>query len=114
MREQTTFTFGEVTPVEPVEDETLSERWERFHKLNPHVYDAIVEQARLAKRYGATRIGIKFIFERLRWLHMVSTQGDPFLLNNSYTAFYARAVMANEPDLAGIFETRIQTNERDR
>lgn len=108
MREQATLPFHEITPVEPIEDESLFDRWRRFHETNPQVYDAVVEQARLAKSHGATRIGIAFIFERLRWLHMVSTQGDPFLLNNSFRAFYAREVMENEPDLEGIFEVRTQ------
>ena len=29
-----------------------------------------------------------------------------FVLNNNYTALYARRIMANEPDLDGVFRLR--------
>lgn len=37
--------------------------------------------------------------------------GDEYKLNNDYRAFYARLLMANEPELAGFFETRGEDNE---
>lgn len=38
--------------------------------------------------------------------HKLQTQGDEYRLNNVYTAFYARLLMDNEPELQGFFETR--------
>ncbi len=84
----------------------LAVRFELFHLANPRVYYELVMLARRAKRTGAARVGIGQLFEVLRWRHMLRTQGDEFKLNNSFRAFYARMIMANEPDLDGFFETR--------
>lgn len=36
----------------------------------------------------------------------MSTSDPDFKLNNSYRAYYARLIMAQEPDLAGLFALR--------
>lgn len=84
----------------------LGVRFYIFHAENPHVYDEIVLLARRAKRTGASKIGMKQLFEVLRWRRMLATKGDEFKLNNDYTACYARLIMDREADLAGMFETR--------
>jgi hypothetical protein len=78
----------------------------RYHAENPQVYAALVRFALEAKRSGRRRLGMKAVFERLRWWSVIETAGDEFVLNNNYTAWYARLVMAQEPELAGFFETR--------
>jgi hypothetical protein len=88
-----------------LEAATLAERFEQFHAANPHVYAALVRRARRAKARGY-RPGIQCLFELLRWSHGMSTRGDEFLLNNNFAAYYARAIMAHEPDLEGFFEVR--------
>lgn len=90
----------------PDERVPLQVKFEAFHYANPHVYTELVMLARRAKRTGASKVGIGQLFEVLRWRHMLSTQGDEFLLNNSYRAFYSRMIMDREPDLGGFFETR--------
>lgn len=84
----------------------LREHFESFHRENPHVYGRLVEMAREAKRRGIEKWGMKRLFEVIRWEHAIRTRGECVKLNNNYTAFYARRVMADHPDLDGFFETR--------
>lgn len=85
----------------------IDEQFARFHADNPHVYDTLVRLAREAHAAGRNRIGIGMLWERLRWELLVTTTGDTaYRLNNNLRSRYARAIMANETDLAGIFETR--------
>lgn len=85
----------------------LNVRFATFHADNPHVYEQLVQLARRATGRGARRIGMKQLFEVLRWRAMLATSDpDGFKLNNDYTAPYARLIMETEKDLAGIFETR--------
>lgn len=83
----------------------LAVRFAEFHAKNPHVYAELAMLARRAKRTGAAKIGIGQLYEVLRWRHMLATRGDEYLLNNDWRAGYARLLM-QEPDLAGMFETR--------
>ena len=87
-------------------DTPIGERFRAFHSANGHVYLAIVSLARELKRQGCGRLGMKMIFEQLRYRHFLATRGDKWKLNNVYTAEYARLVMEQEPDLAGMFEVR--------
>jgi len=91
----------------------IQQRFERFHLLNPGIYDLIVNVARDLKERGFSRCGMKFIFERLRWLYALETQGEEFKLSNDFTAFYARLVMHREPELRGFFKLREQRIEYD-
>lgn len=84
----------------------LDVRFVEYHHANPHVYAAIVRMFREWKAAGHERIGIGMVFEVLRWQHGLRAAGDQFAVNNSMRSRYARLVMANEADLAGIFETR--------
>lgn len=88
-------------------EQTLSERFAEFHAANPHVYTQLVELARQQHTYAGRRhLGIAQLFEVLRWKHSISTNTSDFKLNNSYRSFYAREIMQNEADLAGVFEIR--------
>lgn len=91
---------------ERVAGSSIAERFRSFHALNPHVYEAVVSLARELKRQGWSKAGMKQIFEQLRWRYSLSTRGDKWRFNNSYTAYYARLVMSRETDLEGFFETR--------
>lgn len=85
---------------------TIEERFAAFHGRNPQVYRALRDMALEAKRRGNRQYGMKGLFEVLRWQHAMQTHGDPFKLNNNYTALYARLLMDNEPELADFFELR--------
>lgn len=85
---------------------SIQERFDAFHKANPHVYTALRRLALAARSRGIQRYGIKGIFEQLRWQYAIQTAGDEYRLNNVFSSRYARLLMQNEPALAGFFETR--------
>jgi hypothetical protein len=85
---------------------TLDQAFWEFHRKNPGVYTKLVEMATDAKHLGKRRIGMKMLFEVIRWEHLVHTRGDAFALNNNYTSRYVRIIEENHPELAGLFETR--------
>lgn len=93
------------------ETSSLERQFLRFDELNPHVNDMIVKIAFELKRRGFKRAGMKMIFERLRWLWAMQTQGEDYKLNNNYTAFYARKVMREHQELEGFFKTRVQRHQ---
>lgn len=79
----------------------------QFHDANPVVYDRLVFLARDLVARGHRKIGIKMLFEVLRWHHMTTIgDADGFKLNNNYHALYARLIMFREADLDGLFELR--------
>lgn len=87
--------------------ETIEERFEVFHQQNPHIYRNLVSLARIMRRAGRTRISMKLLFERLRWEYQVRAESDDaYEINNDYTSRYSRLIMAQCPDLVGLFETR--------
>lgn len=90
---------------------TIQQKFDEFHRNNPHVYDALVRLARQAQRRGHSKIGIELLFAIVRWEHMMTTTDQSgFKLNDHYTSRYARLIMEREPDLRGIFRTRKLTS----
>ena len=73
--------------------------------------DALVHLARDMRGTGRRTVGIAMLWEVLRWQHTRNTRDghSEFKLNNSYRAHYARRIMDEHPDLAGIFNLRKQT-----
>jgi hypothetical protein len=91
---------------------TAAERFQAFHKANPHVLATIIEKALRLKRAGRTRWGLKAIFESMRYDYAVAVDSaDGFKLNNNYTRPYAELVMKAEPALQGFFLMRTQRGE---
>lgn len=85
---------------------TLDEAFWKFHKQNPQVYRKLVEMTKKAKFVGKQRIGMKMLFEVIRWEHLVHTRSDDFALNNNYTSRYVRMLSDEYPELADMFEIR--------
>jgi hypothetical protein len=86
---------------------TTEQRFADFHEANPLVYSELVKAARqFRQQTGRQRCGMSLLFGRVRWVLSLQTKGDVFRLNNDYLPFYSRLVMAQEPDLAGMFDTR--------
>ena len=77
-----------------------------FHRDNPNVYARLVSLARKARAHGRSQIGMKHLWEVLRWEMMFETNAPDFKLNNNFSSRYARLIMGQERDLAGFFETR--------
>lgn len=84
----------------------LDRQFAEFHAANPRVYEELVVLARQAKAVGRHKIGIKMLYEVVRWHRFISTVGDEYKVNNNYHSRYARLIMKREKDLDGIFELR--------
>jgi hypothetical protein len=90
---------------DPFEDPLAGFR--AFHEANPQVLAALVTIARELVRDGETKFGVKALFERLRWDRRFRTEsGEPWKLNNSYTAPYARLMIEAHPKVEPYLETR--------
>lgn len=92
-----------------VDRRSLKTKFEEFDRNNPHVYAELVKLAKRARARGVERLGIKMLYERLRWELQVETYhpgADKFRLNNNYHALYARKMMDEYPELRDLFETR--------
>jgi hypothetical protein len=96
-----------VPPEQPDDDDGDPEvKFNNFHAKNPAVYENMVKMARDLRATGHKRIGMQMLIEVIRWQSMIQTTDADFKLNNDYGAYYARRIMAENPALDGIFETR--------
>jgi hypothetical protein len=85
-----------------------ADKFEEYHRLNPQVYTALESMTRELVNRGRGKIGIKMLFEVLRWNYYMSTN-DPnsdFKINNNYAPYYARLLLEKHPEWDGIFELR--------
>lgn len=85
---------------------TIQERFEQFHASNPHVYEALRKLALEMRGRGIPRYSIKGLFEQLRWLYALQTQGEEYKLSNDLTSRYVRLLIERNPELNGFFSTR--------
>jgi hypothetical protein len=87
---------------------SYEERFLEFHRANPQVYRELVRFAREAKRYGKHVLGIRPLWERVRWELTIVTfdANSSFVFNDHYHSRYARLLMTREPDLRGMFRLR--------
>lgn len=90
---------------------SIEARFRVFHVEHPEVYDELAKMARELRGLGHPRLGIRMLWEVVRWRTMLGAIGqareaDGFKLNDHFPSRYARLIMAREADLAGIFETR--------
>ncbi|MFD7320623.1 hypothetical protein ACFV9D_05950 [Streptomyces sp. NPDC059875] len=81
---------------------TITEQFHAFDAQHPHVYRALERMTSERLAAGATRIGLKSLFETLRWRMPHGVRG----LNNNFTALYARRLVAEHPEWATAFELR--------
>jgi hypothetical protein len=89
---------------------TIDERFAEFHAANPQVYAELLRLARTAHGRGWNHIGIRMLWEVLRWnvvvMRTVPNLDDDFKLNDHFHSRYVRLLVEKEPDLAGLFEMR--------
>lgn len=99
--------------VEPIYEPemTPAERFAAFHQANPRVAEAIEAMCRqwLARH---PKVGIKAVFENLRWQSGLTTVGGSWRLDNTFTAYYARLMLDRHPEWQGRIETRSLASER--
>ena len=100
----------------------LDAKPERFRKdfrswleQNYHIYEEFERRAiRLAQTtwcgtasYPLKHLGAKSIWESMRYASAVRELSGEWKLNNTYTADCARLAMLMNPNLKGMFETRV-------
>lgn len=87
----------------------------RFHLAHPEIYAELLRLSRRAKASGRRRLGIRMLWEVMRWNLTVVTGrrsgrralgDDEFALNDHWPPFYARLLMSAHPELDGLFELR--------
>jgi hypothetical protein len=89
--------------------ETIETRFQDFHQKNPQVFWDIYSHAQRLRFAGQKKLGMKMIFEVLRYESALQTTGDAFKLNNSYAPYYTRLLQFADPELGALFETRVLT-----
>lgn len=89
----------------------LEGKFWRFHSSNPHIYAKLVTLAREWKAAGHQTCGIAMLVAKA---HLdFGLKGHPALsVSNNYRRFYARLIMAQEPELRGFFRLRVQVRPR--
>lgn len=86
-------------------------RFAMFHAANPHVADALEKLAAVwLERHE--RASMKALFERLRWESGITGDGDPYVLNNNFTAYYARLLIERRPKWRDAFHLRALRSDR--
>lgn len=88
------------------QNNTIQERFEKFHQENPHILRELIRLAERLVDHGQKRLSINQLFEVLRFETTIQTKGDHFKLNNSYRSFYVRLINDLRPDLGSRFEMR--------
>ncbi|MEV5878033.1 hypothetical protein AB0L75_28170 [Streptomyces sp. NPDC052101] len=81
---------------------TLVDRFAAFDAEHPYIYRALERLTAERLAAGATRVGLKGLFEDLRWQLPQGVRG----LNNNFTALYARKLIADHPHWVSAFELR--------
>lgn len=90
----------------PKKDLTIEERFRLFDQANPQVYQVLEQMALDLAARGHQRIGVKMLWETLRYRYAMQTSGDEdYRLDNNYTSRFARK-LAQNPMLAERIEMR--------
>lgn len=96
----------QATIFDEIKPSAIDQAFWDFHRENPQIYKKLVEMTERAKYSGRRKIGMKMLFEVIRWEHLVHTRSDDFALNNNYTSRYVRLIEEKNPELANMFEKR--------
>lgn len=82
--------------------------FEIYHRDNSGVYDELVKLAFEVKRSGRKKTSMTLLVNRLRWYFDIEIfRGEQdFKINDHFSPYYARLLMAEYPGLDGLFNTR--------
>ena len=87
---------------------TNKEKFEKYHKENPHVFEMFKSFAFDAINSGVKALSAQLIIERMRWESMLKTTGERYKINNNYPPYYSRLFMEEFPEYENYFTTRQQ------
>jgi len=83
-------------------------QWQQCKARNPGLLLQLAGLARELKLSGHSRYSMDGLFHILRWETRATTGDLGLKINNNHTAFAARDLMDQFPDLEGFFKTREQ------
>lgn len=86
--------------------ESVRDRFTRFHKANPQVYDLFRQAAMRMRDTGRQRYSARTIVEVIRWDHDLRSTGDAFSVNDNFTPIYVRLLIHEHPEFRDFFELR--------
>jgi len=78
---------------------------ERWVLENPSAYELVKRFALEAARTGR-RFGMKLVVERVRWESFLIGEEDGYKVNNNHTAYLARKLVADRPQLTNLLQFR--------
>lgn len=102
---QLSFDMSDLITPDYTPDLTIQERWELWRDANPWVLPKVESLIAAKIAAGHKRIGIKQVWEVLRYGYEVTT-GDPFKCNNDFTSRASREILARRPEWSQFIETR--------
>lgn len=77
-----------------------------YHRERPFIYKEFKRFAYEMLFQGRERYSAKTIMERIRWEVDLKNTREDFKINNTFTAMYARVLMARHPEFSKFFELR--------
>lgn len=89
-----------------VAQESLLEKFERYHRNNPLVYALFKQFAERLISRGLRKTSAWLIMNRIRWEINVETYGDEFKICNDYFALYARLFITERPEHRDLFNIK--------
>jgi hypothetical protein len=91
----------------PIQIGDTAQRFERFHRDNPDVYETLVRLVQVwVDQFGLRRLGVRMLWEKARWELIVATNTPDYKLNDHYTPYYVRLMIHFHPEWDDLFETR--------
>lgn len=79
-----------------------------YHHRNPHIFACFRDLAVRLYNHGVRHYGSKAIWEAMRYEFAIKAHGEALHLNNNYTAFYSRLLMAQDQRFVDFFSIREQ------
>ena len=77
-----------------------------FHADHPEVFVGLERATREAIAAGRKRIGIRLLWERMRWTMFIEHGRDEFKMNDHFHSRYVRLLIERHPEWREMFELR--------
>lgn len=105
--DQPLFPIAELVHATHDQTASIADRFAQFHADNGWVFEALEALCSDWLTRGHNRVGVKQMFEVIRWQYGRRTSGDQgFRCNNDFTSRYARLLIDRHPEWAEAIETR--------
>ena len=82
------------------------DRWLKFHKDNPHVWQEFERLTFRAISAGRKAYSAWVIINLIRWNYEIKTKSGDFKINNNHIAYFARLFEKVHPEYEGFFKLR--------